>query len=210
MEEEEILETETEIKEFDLLAELAKETEIKTPQSEEKKESPKKSFWESDDFEQDPEEKPIAKDLEEKKEEKTVAKKITEAARASSASAVVGGVNLLSRMIFTPIETYKFKKKLKKTFSADDLILIDKELAQNEKNEIKEKQKKLQDKAESFLQKFEKRVKEIEFSDAETDEFTKALKAYSDLTGKDLPPGFWLSLSIFGIIGKRAIDAAFD
>jgi hypothetical protein len=137
--------------------------------------------------------------------------KLTEAIKNASASTAVGALNVMLTGCFIPAQNFKLKKKFKKSFTPAQQKTLDEKLADADLEDITEKEEKLLKKRfDSIIKKYQKKVEAVPMNESEKKDFHEACKNYMDLTGKSLPPGLFLGMSLTQIVGNRVIDTLTD
>ena len=193
---------------MDLASILQVKTDTKAPGA--NKAAPVSSaFWDQseDDFEQ-------PKKTEAKKEATTAAtteeaaapKKLTESVIQSSARTATGMVELTTKMIISPIQNYKFKKKLEKSFTDQQLNKIEEKLIDADEKSLEDDDKRLKLRFERMMAKHQKKTEGIDFKPEEKKDLNEAFEEYMRYTQSSLPPQWFVALAIINTVGKRAID----
>jgi ElaB/YqjD/DUF883 family membrane-anchored ribosome-binding protein len=203
---------------FDLQSILQQTTEEKKPGA--AKVAPAASnFWEAsdDDFE------PVKKETAAPKPEATKAgaaaetetteatkPKLTDSVIKSSARTATGMIELTTKMIITPIQNYKFKKKLEKSFTDAQLNKIDEKLMDADAKSLDDEEKRLKARFERMMDKQQKKLDGIEFNPDEKKDLTEAFEEYMKFTQSTLSPAWFVGLAIINTVGRRAVDTFTD
>lgn len=176
---------------------LEEQTEIKAPSQEQPK------IWDFTDaevVEEAEEEKTTQPDTEDKKQKPG---KITDKAKQASARTAVGMLNLLQKGIFTPIISYKYKKK----FTDEEITRLDEgQLIDKKKDELQPEDLALRNKWDRLMKKCERKLEEIPLDETEKKDLEEAFFAYFDYKEKTLPPEWFVAFACINAIGKRAVD----
>lgn len=207
----------------DLLTQLANETETKLPGDGNKVIN--SDFWDKKPEETEtPEEKKPEKETEapeEKKSEKETKtaeteevkpvperpKKLDKEVKEASARTMVQMVDFTQKLIFTPIVNYKARKKFT---DAEVNRLDESNIEDANKESLEGEDLALRNKWDRVMKRRDKKLKDIPFTDPEIKDLTTACFNYMDVKQKELPPEYFLALTIATIVGKRAIDVVFD
>jgi len=196
----------------DLLNRLSRSTETKAPGATTANDV--KPFWERTDEDFEPEPKKPEKTDENKPDttgEQIQAPALSEKIKNASAATAVGALNVVLTGAFIPEQNFKLKKKFKKSFSPDQLKTIEEKLSDCEDEDIEDAAEKLLKKRfDAIMKKYNKKIEAVPMSEKEREEFHQACFNYMEITGKSLPPGLFLGMSLTQIIGNRIIDAATD
>lgn len=198
----------------DLQTRLAAATQVKTPGAPTTV-APKNSFWNAseEDFEipKTKEQKPEVKTDPETKTDNpnqpTGPVKLTEKLKIGSATTAVGMIDFTNRLLITPIHTFKLKKKLEKTFTDQQLDLIDQKLFLADDKTLADEELRLKNRFASIMQKYEAKTGKIAMSEPEKANLHAAFYNYFDVTQKTLSPNWYLGLELVNLIGGRVVDA---
>lgn len=213
---------ETKTNNNELLQKLADQTEFKSPG--EGNNVISSDFWDKKEDEKEtvtPEEKKNEKetkatsdtkttettDTEETKPTPERPKKLDKEVKEASARTMVQMVDFTQKLIFTPIVNYKAKKKFT---DAEVTRLDESNIEDADKESLKDDDLALRNKWDRVMKRRDKKLKEIPFTDPEIKDLTTACYNYMDVKQKELPPEYFLALTIATIVGKRAIDVVFD
>lgn len=141
----------------------------------------------------DPEEKPAGK--------------ITEKAKRASARTAVGMLNLIQKSVFTPIISYKYKKK----FTEEEINQIEtKNLVDANKDHLHDDDLLLKNKWDRLMRKCSKKMDAIELQETEQKDLEEAFFVYFDYKEKTLPPEWFIGAAVINAFGKRLVDVITD
>ena len=199
----------------DLQSYFAQSTAKKQPGSSNTS-APKNSFWDASDSDFDI---PVSKT-----NEKTIGvnppqtptnsdqstdsqpKKITEQTKRGSANAAAGMVDFSTRLLLTPIHTYKLKKKIEKNFTDAQLNLIDSKLAESDESKLDAEELRIKRRFDSIMNKYQQKIDKLPMSESEKKEQADAFYNYFDYTNKTLSPDWYLYMSLINSVGGRVVD----
>jgi hypothetical protein len=213
-----ISETKNDNGDSDLLSALDRETVHKEPGVSTSTKTETTSYWNStpDDFDTPAKTVESKETKETEKESKTESKevntgnpgdkKITDRAKLGSARTAVGMVELTQGMLLKPWINHKFKKK----FSPEDITRLSDKVAEADLDELDKADQKLRKKWDKLMTKRDKLMNAVPLKPDETKDLTEAFYNYFDITGKNMPPEWYLAFALINVTGNRVIDIAFD
>lgn len=134
-------------------------------------------------------------------------KKVTDKAKRASARTAVNMIDFVQKGLFTPILSYKYKRK----FTDDEInALENKNLVDAKKDELEAEDLQLRNKWDRLMKRCNKKLDAAEFTDEEKTDLEEAFFAYFDFKEKTLSPEWFVGLALVNTIGKRAIDTFTD
>lgn len=162
------------------------------------KETPKE---ESANFVSDP--KPETKPGTETKKDPASEPKLSKELKLATARITVSALDSTQRVIFTPLINRKYAKK----FTPDEVNkLNDKNIIDEAKERLEADDLTLRNKFDRLMKKRDKKLKDITFTDPESQDLEKIFVQYMDVKNEALPPEIMLFIGIANVLGKRAID----
>ena len=195
----------------DLLARLSKATEIKKP-GQTKAAEQTVSFWDASDEDFDMPRKATKPEAESGPDKPAAQKdeKITDRVKMGSARTATGMCEMACKTIITPIHSYKLKKKIEKRFNQDELAQLDNKLIDADENELEGNEKRLRRVFDKIVNKYEKKMQAVSFTDTEKKDLTDAFYNYFDFTQTQLSPTWYITCAMVDTIGRRVVDAVMD
>lgn len=156
----------------------------------------------NDDFETPPEKPKTEKQPEEKEKPK-----LTDKMKLANARITVSALNSTQRIIFTPLINRKYRKK----FDPEEIEKLDKtNLIDLPLDQVPDEDKSLRNKFDRIMEKRDKKINDIPFTEPESEDLEKMFYQYMDAKEANLPPEIMLVIGITNVIGKRAIDLCTD
>lgn len=133
--------------------------------------------------------------------------KISKDLKMASARITVSALDSTQRVIFQPLINRKFAKK----FNAEEVIRLDEtNIIDAEKTLLQPEDLTLRTKFDRLMKRRDKILKDIPFTDVESQDLEKIFYQYMDAKNTTLPPELMLIIGISNVIGKRAIDLMVD
>ena len=134
-------------------------------------------------------------------------KKVTDKAKRASARTAVNMIDFVQKGLFTPILSYKYKRK----FTEEEInTLENKNLVDAKKDDLADEDLQLRNKWDRLMKRCNKKLDAVEFTDEEKTDLEEAFFAYFDFKEKTLSPEWFVGLALVNTIGKRAIDTFTD
>lgn len=133
-------------------------------------------------------------------------KKLSKDVKEASARTAVGMLDFSQKLIFVPLLSWKFKKR----FTPEEVKRLDAGVEDAKKEDLNDEDYKLRSKWDRLLKKHLKKIEAVPLEETEKADLEKAFYMYMDVKNKELPPEYFLGLTIITSIGKRAIDVITD